>query len=351
MTKRYTAESLRKFAQGVLEANGLAVRHASVTAEILIEADLLGHRTHGVDLLPIYAAMLADGAMRKSGEAEVLTDRGGTVLLDGKLLPGQSLIVDALRSALERTARHGIVAITIKRSQHTGCHAAYLTDAVDQGYFVLLTAASSHGQRIAPFGGLDAAFSPSPFAVGIPTEDGPVILDMTMAATANSVCRQHYQRKDKLPHQWLLDASGSPTDDPAVLYEDPKGTILPLGGLDNGHKGFGLMLMVEALALGLSGVPHVSEAEASTQSVYLQVVEPEAFAGRSAFTRAMTSIARASKAARPAPGVLEPRLPGEAALGAKRRQLKEGVEVSPDVRRRLIEIADATGVSFPREVP
>ena len=346
---RYPAERLREFSQAVLMAHGLVERHAAVTAQILVEADLLGHRTHGVDLLPLYAGRLADGSMSRAGEAEVLADTGSTLLLDGNLLPGQSLIVDAMETALERVGRHGIVAITIKRSQHTGCHAAYLADAVHQGYFVLLTAASSHGKRIAPFGGLDAAFSPSPFAVGIPTEDGPIILDMTMAATANGVCRQHYQRGERLPHEWLLDASGVPTDDPAVMYEDPKGTILPLGGLDNGHKGFGLLLMIEALTLGLSGVPHVTDPGASTRSVYLQVVAPSAFAGREAFAHAMTSVADASKAARPAPGASRPRLPGEAALEAKRRQLEEGVDVSSDVRSRLLEVAAASGVRFPSE--
>jgi len=325
--RRFSADSLREFSLKVLVANGLEHRHASVTAEMLVEADLLGHRTHGVDLLPIYAGFL----------------------MEGKLLPGQSLIVRAIETAVERAEKHGVVSVAIARSQHTGCHAAYLGAAVERGYLVLITAASSYGQRIAPIGGLEAVFSPSPFAVGIPTEGEPILVDLTMASAANSVCRQHYQRKERLPHRWLLDSSGGATDDPTVLYEEPLGTILPLGGVDNGHKGIGLMLMVEALSLGLTGKPHVFEPEASSQSVYLQVIDPDAFAGKAAFEKAMSSIVDASRASRPAPGVSRPRMPGESALEAKRQQLQEGVEVAPDVLERLAVTAEAAGVEFPAE--
>lgn len=351
MASKHSAESLREFSKRVLMANGLAEKHASVTAEVLVEADLLGHRTHGVDLLPIYVGFLRDGTMTRAGGPEAIADRGSTLLLDGRQLPGQSLIREAMDIALQRVADHGVVTVAIRRSQHTGCHAAYLAQPVEEGYFVLLTAASSFGRRIAPFGGLDPVFSPSPFAVGIPSAEGPVLVDMTMASTANSVCRQHYQRRESLPHEWLLDSTGASTADPAVLYKEPRGTILPLGGFDNGHKGFGLILMVEALALALTGQGHVFEEGESSQSVYLQVIDPQAFAGRASFTSAMGSIVEACRASRPAPGVSGPRLPGETALQSKRRQLETGVEIASDVRARIAEIGNESGVSFPEPLP
>src|SRR5690606_6566308 len=254
-------------------------RHAKVTADVLVEADLLGYRTHGLDLLAGYVESLQRGEMLHTGEPEVVHDSGAQSLWDARMLPGQSVIVDAMTVAMERAERFGVVTTLIRNSQHTGCHAAYLSMAVERGLFVLLTAANTRGQRIAPFGGLDPVFSPSPFAVGIPNGENPILVDVTMASTANSVVRQHYQRNDRLPWPWIQDAQGQPSDDPAVLYEEPKGTIMPLGGVDNGHKGFALILFVEALTLALSGSGHGSDG-INSQSIFLQVIDPNAFAGR-----------------------------------------------------------------------
>ena len=52
-----------------------------------------------------------------------------------------------------------------------------------------------------------------------------------------------------VPDGWIIDAQGRPSNDPEVFYDTPEGAILPFGG----HKGYGLGLMVEILAGGLSG--------------------------------------------------------------------------------------------------
>src|SRR5690606_31244940 len=107
---------------------------------------------------------------------------------------------------------------------------------------------------------------------------------------------------------WIQNASGHPSDDPADLYEEPKGTITPLGGVDNGHKGFALILFVEALTLALSGNGHGSDG-VDSQSVFLQVIDPNAFAGRAFFEAQMSWIASASRASRPVTKGTAPRVP------------------------------------------
>lgn len=213
---------------------------------------------------------------------------------------------------------------------------------------VLITAASTE-KRIAPFGGTDAVFSPSPFAVGIPTEGEPILIDMTMASTARSVCRQHYQRGERLPHKWLLTADGIPTDDPATAYEEPVGTILPLGGLDNGHKGFALALMLKALTEALAGGARVEDGKDS-QTVMVQLFSPTAFGGAAGFGRHMSEVVEACLASDPVPGRAV-RMPGKRSLESRRRQLEHGVEVLSDMRDRVAALGAEVGVSFPVELP
>lgn len=351
MTMRFAVDELLTFAHQLLLSHGLAEEHAKVTADMLVEADLLGYKTHGLDLLPIYLEALGQGEMAKEGSPAVLADTGANVLWDGLFLPGQSLICRAMDMALERVVDHGIVTVVVRHSQHTGCHAAYLRRATDRGAMVLLTAANSVGRRIAPFGAVTPVFSPSPFAVGIPSGGAPILLDMTMASTANSVCRQHHQRGAKLPHPWLLSATGQVSDDPAMLYE-AGGTILPLGGQDNGHKGFGLILMLEALTLALSGGGHhASQDEPPSQSVFLQIIDPAAFGGSRSFTTEIDWIIEASHMAEPVPGGSRPHIPGERALARREQQRRKGVEVADDVRLRLQACTTPTGPRWPNPLP
>ena len=143
----------------------------------------------------------------------------------------------------------------------------------------------------------------------------------------------------RFSHAWLLDAAGNPTDDPNVLFEEPAGTIQPSGGLDHGHKGYALALMVEALSMGLGGFGRAEPAEGWGASVFVQLLDPDAFAGGDAFRRQTGWIADACRAAAPRPGVERVRLPGEAALARRANALANGVELYPGIMSRLNECA------------
>src|SRR5205085_2855731 len=80
----------------------------------------------------------------------------------------------------------------------------------------------------------------------------PLVLDIGTSVCAEGKVRVAFQQREPVPAGWLLDAEGRPTTDPGVLYEEPLGTILPLGGAQ-AYKGFGLSLLLDALAGGLSG--------------------------------------------------------------------------------------------------
>ena len=342
---RHAPATLVALATRLLAAAGVASDRAALIGELLVEADLMGHTTHGLALLPGYLEELAAGTMTAAGEPAVVRDTGPCLTWDGRRLPGVWLTATAIDTALPRARRYGTATVVIRRSHHIACLGAFLTRATNQGLMILIASSDPSVSSVAPFGGTTAIFTPDPFAIGIPTPGDPILIDTSASITTNGMSARLSAEGRRFPHAWLLDAAGEPTDDPNVLSADPPGTILPTGGLDHGHKGYALALMVEALTLGLGGFGRADPAEGWGASVFVQILDPDAFAGADAFRRQTGWLADACRSAAPRPGVERVRLPGEAAMTRRRRALADGVELYPGIMARLQECADRLGVA------
>ena len=189
--------------------------------------------------------------------------------------------------------------------------------------------------------------TPNPIAAGFPTGGDPVLIDVSMSTTTNAMTRRAHDAGERLPGAWLVDADGRATDDPAVLFGERPGAVLPLGGLDLGHKGFALALLVEALTSGLAGHGRADEPERWGASVFLLLLDPERFAGRAEFLRQTSHLAELCRTTPVPPGAPPVRLPGSAALARRARQLQEGVALHSTILPRLAPWADRLGVPMP----
>src|SRR5262249_2450365 len=147
--------------------------------------------------------------------------------------------------------RFGVGAIALRRSHHIACLAAFLEAPAKRGKIVLVFSSDPCAVHVAPFGGLTPVMTPNPIAAGIPTDGDPILIDISTSITTAAMCGRTRAIGGRLPGRWLSDHQGIATDDPVVMNHG--GTILPVGGLDHGHKGYGLSLMVEALTQGLGG--------------------------------------------------------------------------------------------------
>jgi L-lactate dehydrogenase len=214
----------------------------------------------------------------------------------------------------------------------------------EQGMMVLLTCSDPTYRSVAPFGGRGGVFTPNPIAAAWPTDGEPVILDISMSITTNSLTGRLQAEGKRYPGNWVFDAEGEPSDDPAVMSADPPGTLMPLGGLDSGHKGFALALLVEALTGGLAGHGRADPKEGWGASVFLQVMHPAAFGGAEGFRRQMAHLAAECRASPPRKGVDRVRLPGEAALRRRAEQLAQGIELHPSILPALRPWAGKLGV-------
>jgi L-lactate dehydrogenase len=344
---RIKPENLWQFGIALLTAASLSDDRARDVAEVLLEADLLGHNTHGFALLPKYLEALQNGGMSRTGEPETVADHGSSVLWDGNYLPGPWLMRKAIALAQERLVERPTMTVVIRRSHHIGCLQAYLKPVTDAGQMILLTCSDPASFTVAPFGGTTPCYSPNPIAVGIPTSDTPILIDISLSSTANAVCKRAADSGEKLPGQWLIDHAGNATNDPQVMFDKRGGALLPLGGTDLGYKGFALGLIVEAFTGALGGFGRADGETRWGASVFLQLIDPNRFGGLDRFKREMNHLADVCHNSPTIPGKPPVRLPGEGALRRREEQLKNGVMLHPEILPALKPWAQKFGLKLP----
>jgi LDH2 family malate/lactate/ureidoglycolate dehydrogenase len=344
----YAAETLEAFGCALFVAAGMPEDRSVIVARYLVEGDLMGHDTHGLAQAAGYLKDLRAGNMPADGDIEVISDKTVAAVWDGGYKSGVWLAWKAVDEAARRAKKHGLAAITIRRSHHIACLATFLPVATEQGLAVMLISSDPSVKAVAPFGATEPLFTPNPIAFGYPTDGDPVLIDISASGTTMGLAMRQKVEGRRLPGKWLVTADGEATDDPEELFTDPPGAFLPLGGLDRGHKGFGLALMAEALTSGLGGFGRADGSNQWGASVFVQCIDPEAFGGRAAFEREAGWLARACREARTAPGAPQPRMPGDGALARKRAALANGVSLHPSIIPALEPIAAELGVTLPK---
>jgi LDH2 family malate/lactate/ureidoglycolate dehydrogenase len=347
MNERYNSSDLIAFASTLLTKVGMEGEKASAIADILVEADLLGHTTHGLNLLGLYLTEIEAGKMTRSGDKQVIADFPAALTWDGMRLPGQWLTLQAIEVASQRAKALGTCTVVIKRSHHIGALAAYLKRVTDQGLMMILTCSDPYSAGVAPHGGRTGVFTPNPLGAGWPTKKDPVMFDVCQSITTNIMTRRLHAEGKKFPGKWVIDSDGSASDDPSVMFKEPPGAFLPTGGEDHGHKGYAFGLLVEALTGGLAGHGRADPREGWSSTTYLQVIDPALFGGSDAFSRQMSNLSDTCHKTQPRAGFERVRLPGESGLRKRESQLKDGVDLYPNIVPALKIWSEKLGVPLP----
>ena len=325
---RYRYDDLLAFSTRLLERAGLPAERAALTASLFLEADLLGYSTHGMQRLPTNAEWLLSGETRKDGAHRIVHATATGETWDADFLPGPWITAQAVDRACDMAAETGVGTVVVRRAQHVACLASYLERATRRRMMVTLAVSTPTEAVVVPHGGLSRVFSCNPFAAGIPTDGEPILVDTTAAMSAQGPLYRAYRLGRALPLPMIVSAKGETTDDPAEFVERDGG-ILPVGGVEQGYKGFGLALWTEALSSALGGFGRSGESgTGEANGVFVQVIDPQHFAGRETFEREMGWLAQRCRASAVAEGQGPVRVPGDRALARKREQMRDGVEIA-----------------------
>ncbi|RUO68978.1 lactate dehydrogenase [Pseudidiomarina sediminum] len=347
--KKPQAQTMIDWACQCLQQQGAAPEIAQAMAEHLVAGDLLGFRTHGLLRLRYNLQALQRGTTTPTGSYQVVSQRAAVALWDAQLLSGLFVLPQAVAQAITMARTYGTGTIVVKRAQHVAALAVYLEQATAAGMLVQMMCSTPAQQVVAPFGAKSACFSPNPFAIGVPTTTTPVLLDMSLSMTAAGKVRTALAEQRQLPYPALITAEGDYSCDPKTFVAEPPSVLASLGGAQLGYKGTGLNLFSELWTLALSdyGRAEADPADGDANTVWIQVVDPTAFAAEGQFAQQAQQLVEAVKACQPIDPNQPVRVPGEGALALRERQLQEGITYSAATWRQLQWCEEFCGVALP----
>ena len=345
------APVLTEFAAGLLAAAGVPRDESEVVATSLVGANLRGHDSHGVMRIPQYIGFLERGEYRSGVDLRVERETPALVVCAGDWGLGQVQAHRLLDLIIPKARSLGLAAGAARDCGHIGRLGEYAERVAGEGLLLLATVNNGGAAtRVAPPGGLQPRLSTNPFCAAVPTarSDEPIVVDFGTSVVAEGKVRSYYISKRPVPEGWLLDHQGQPTTDPAVLYEPPLGTILPLGGAQS-YKGFGLGLILDLWAGGLSGGSCSQAAGRGVpgNNVLFLVLDPAGFAGSDWLVEQATRLADAIHATPRAPGIAAILLPGDPERLTLQERTASGIPLDDQHWAKLVELAARLDVPIP----
>lgn len=341
--------TLQNFTTSLFTAAGVPADEAAIVARSLVDANLAGHDSHGVIRVMQYMQVLRDGINRSGVTLKILGQTPAVLSCDGQWGLGQ-VQAHRLLDLLGPMARQvGLAAGTLMQCGHIGRLGEYGERVAQEG-LVLFATVNNHGfgRAVAPPGGKAGRIGTNPICFALPAGDDPaIVLDIGTSVCAEGKVRVCYNKGVPVPEGWLLDAEGRPTTDPATFYAKPPGTILPLGG-SQAYKGFGLGLVLDMLAGGLTGAP-CSRPEIparSANAVVFVLFDPAHFAGAKHFRQEVTDLIANVRSSPPIEGATIT-LPGEPERSQREKRLRDGIAIDDATWGQMLDLARQLGVTAP----
>jgi uncharacterized oxidoreductase len=345
----FRAPELTAFVTRLFQAAGVAADEAETVSVSLVGANLRGHDSHGVMRVPQYIDFVEKGVYRTGVALKVEHETPAAVTCDGQWGFGQVQAHRLLDLILPKAQALGLAAGAARDCGHIGRLGEYAERAAESGLILIATVNNNGaGQRVAPPGGTEPRLGTNPLCAAVPTTGDPIVLDFGTSVVAEGKVRVYNINKRPVPEGWLLDNQGRPTTDPSVLYNPPLGSILPMGGAQ-AYKGFGLGLVLDMLAGGLTGgrSSHPGSPPAKGNNVLFLALDPARFAGRDPQLREATQLADYVRSTPRAPGTGEILLPGDPERKTLEKRSAEGIPLEDAHWSKLSELAARLGTPLP----
>ena len=341
----FTPQALYAVTHLIASRMGSAEAEAAEVADHLVRANLSGHDSHGVGMLPTYVRLLHDGLLVPNQTPATVLDRGALLVIDARRGYGQRMAADAVRRAIARAKEIGACVLALRNSAHVGRIGTYGELAARAGcVFTAFVNVADHRDIAAPYACAEPRLGTNPFCTAIPGEDGPsLLLDMATTTIAAGKVRVAFNKGVPVPEGALIDDAGMPTTDPAGLIRDHTGALVTFGR----HKGSGMAVLCEVLAAAVGGGQRADEPRRGgiLNSMLATVIDLSQLGDPAAIGRRVEVTKAHIRSSRTAPGFDEILLPGEPEQRSAAQRLRDGIPVDDTTWCDICAAAGTLGVT------
>lgn len=338
-----TAGKLTESCLKIFGALGVSDIEAELVTRAMVDANLVGHDSHGVIHLPLkYVPEIEAGLIVSGAEIEIKRESPSMAVLDGNWGFGPVIATRAVELAVRKAQTSDLSSVVVSRSNEVGRLGGYALIAAASDMICLLTV-NDHGAGscVVPFGGIEPRLSTNPLACAVPLPGRePLLLDMSTSVVASGKVRVQQHRKEATPEGWIVDSAGTPTTNVDEFYADPPGALLPFGGIA-AQKGFGLSLVVDILSGALSGAGCTQADETRPgNGIFVTVINIASFVDLPGFNEEVDRFVEYVKSAQKSPGVEEIFVPGERGFREREKRERDGIYIEEETWEKIKAVAE-----------
>lgn len=349
MARKFTAAQLRASISGVLQGAGSTPAEAEAVAANLVLANLSGHDSHGVGMVPRYVDAVLEGGLKPNTSVEVKLDTGSLLALDGRRGYGQVVGEQAMQLALQRAQDSGSCVMALANAHHLGRIGHFAEMAVERGLVSMHFVNVQSRPVVAPWGGGDGRYGTNPFCVGIPLDGRPpFVLDFATSRVAQGKMRVAHNEGRQVEPGYLIDEQGRPTTNPGVVVVPQPGGMFGALLAFGEHKGYGMAVACELLggALTGSGTWHrpADNLRAVINGMFTVVVDPRKLGTQVAFEQEAVAFVDWLRQSPPAPGSDGVLLAGEPERRARLERQAEGIALDDQTWAEIVAAGAKVGV-------
>ena len=330
MSKTISPETLTAQVAKVITAAGSAEAEAQKVASNLVLANLSGHDSHGVGMVPRYVDAVLEGGLKPNTSAKATVDIGTMLALDGQRGYGQVVGEQAMQMGIARAQQHGSCIMTVGNSHHLGRIGHFAEMAVAQGLVSMHFVNVLSRPVVAPFGGGDGRFGTNPCCIGVPLQgQEPFVLDFATSRVAQGKMRVAHNKGERVPEGTLIDEHGRPTTDPGVVVVPQSnglfGALMTFGE----HKGYGMAVACELLGGALSGGGTWHREADQKRSVYngmlTVLIDPARLGTQASFEAQARAFVDWLHEGPPVEGLARVQIAGEPERAARAARTRDGI--------------------------
>lgn len=350
MSTTLQASRLRAQVASVIAAAGSSPAEADQVAGNLVLANLSGHDSHGVGMVPRYVDAVAEGGLKPNASVKVTADIGTLLALDGQGGYGQIVGVQAMEMGIARAKQHGSCIFTLAHAHHLGRIGHFAEMATAQGLVAMHFVNVLSRPVVAPWGGGDGRFGTNPCCIGVPLAGAePFVLDFATSRVAQGKMRVAHNKGERVPPGYLIDEQGRPTDDPGVVVvPQPNGLFGALMTFGE-HKGYGMAVACELLGGALTGGGTWHRPADTARSVFngmlTVLIDPAKLGTQASFEAEANGFVDWLRQSPPGAGFDVVQIAGEPERRARAARERDGIQIDDATWAEIVQAGQKVGVT------